>query len=755
LALALGLLSMLAGRAQAHLPTAVNVSGPILTDTVWTAAGSPYILTGTVTVTPGVTLTVEPGVTVMGQSGTSLAVGGHLAAAGLVTKPITFTSAADSGPGQWEGIAIDGSAHLDQAVVRYGNAGNIGVGGDAGGPVLLENSIISGSAGYGVQVYVHTWHRLQMANVTFTANISNHVVIIERDFNSRFLTDDVTLTAQTGLEGYVITPNPNTMAPVVPAGMTLTAEPGVTMMFTLIGGLVVEGHLEAVGTVTKPITFTSILDSSPGQYESIFVGGSARLEHTVIRYGYVNLAIGWWGSSPGPVMLKNSVISDSVVASMWVYADALHRLQMEDVTFRGNSSKRILIDGLGGHDTLIADATLTDQPGLEGYEIYDDTIILSVPQGITLTVEPGVTMMFPRRFYVEGHLEAVGTVTNPITFTSVTDSSLTDWEAIVVPGTAHLDHTVIRHAWNPAVYVWDGWPGPDPPGPSSDRILIENSTISDNGYPLLIEWEAAHKLQLSNVTFRDNGSNHAMVFAMPLSDYPQDDVTLVPHTGLEGYEVYEDIVVPNGITLTIKPGVSLRILSQTGLSVNGNLEALGTVTQPITFTSFLDSGPGQWDGLAFGDGLQNGSGHLSHATVRYGGANIEVNNPSSGRQVLIENSQVHDAEYFGLFVLNGHVTATCTAFANNSVGVHFGSTGSVTTTIFSSSFVSNTLEGLDNDNPAQVDARYNWWGDASGPSGIGPGTGDAVSGNTLYDPWLADLPFCLASNWLYLPLMVR
>jgi hypothetical protein len=49
LALALGLLSMLAGRAQAHLPTAVNVSGPILTDTVWTAAGSPYILTGTVT----------------------------------------------------------------------------------------------------------------------------------------------------------------------------------------------------------------------------------------------------------------------------------------------------------------------------------------------------------------------------------------------------------------------------------------------------------------------------------------------------------------------------------------------------------------------------------------------------------------------------------------------------------------------------------------------------------------------------------
>jgi len=36
-----------------------------------------------------------------------------------------------------------------------------------------------------------------------------------------------------------------------------------------------------------------------------------------------------------------------------------------------------------------------------------------------------------------------------------------------------------------------------------------------------------------------------------------------------------------------------------------------------------------------------------------------------------------------------------------------------------------------------VDARYNWWGDSSGPSGIGPGTGDAITGNVLFDPWLS------------------
>jgi len=38
---------------------------------------------------------------------------------------------------------------------------------------------------------------------------------------------------------------------------------------------------------------------------------------------------------------------------------------------------------------------------------------------------------------------------------------------------------------------------------------------------------------------------------------------------------------------------------------------------------------------------------------------------------------------------------------------------------------------------ATVDATLNWWGDASGPSGVGLGTGDAVSDNVDFDPWLA------------------
>ena len=53
--------------------------------------------------------------------------------------------------------------------------------------------------------------------------------------------------------------------------------------------------------------------------------------------------------------------------------------------------------------------------------------------------------------------------------------------------------------------------------------------------------------------------------------------------------------------------------------------------------------------------------------------------------------------------------------------------------------VNNTLFGVENaDTGNQLDAAYNWWGNASGPGGEGPGTGDNVSVNVDYAPWYVD-----------------
>jgi len=48
----------------------------------------------------------------------------------------------------------------------------------------------------------------------------------------------------------------------------------------------------------------------------------------------------------------------------------------------------------------------------------------------------------------------------------------------------------------------------------------------------------------------------------------------------------------------------------------------------------------------------------------------------------------------------------------------------------------NSRSGVRNEGGETLDATKNWWGDASGPGGVGPGDGDDISSKVLYSPWL-------------------
>ncbi len=50
--------------------------------------------------------------------------------------------------------------------------------------------------------------------------------------------------------------------------------------------------------------------------------------------------------------------------------------------------------------------------------------------------------------------------------------------------------------------------------------------------------------------------------------------------------------------------------------------------------------------------------------------------------------------------------------------------------------ISGNGYGISNYGSVDIDATNNWWGHASGPSGVGLGTGDAVSDYVDYEPWL-------------------
>jgi hypothetical protein len=89
-----------------------NVSGGIFVNTTWTQANSPYIVTDTVVVFPGIKLTIQPGVTVKFANGKFIEIrGATLLAVGTNIDSVKFTSNSTSpSTGIYRGIVLDGAA---------------------------------------------------------------------------------------------------------------------------------------------------------------------------------------------------------------------------------------------------------------------------------------------------------------------------------------------------------------------------------------------------------------------------------------------------------------------------------------------------------------------------------------------------------------------------------------------------------------------------------------------------------------------
>lgn len=160
----------------AHIAStwSATISGPIAASTVWS---QPTLLSGTVTINPGIILTILPGVTVFGGPGAELVVNGTLIAGGTPEEPIYFTSSSASpAPGDWRGIRVSKSSqdfYMGYALVQYAENG-IFFRASAEGSATLSGTIFHSTLQHnqrGLYVYV----RPDVSPWTFTA--TSHVTV--------------------------------------------------------------------------------------------------------------------------------------------------------------------------------------------------------------------------------------------------------------------------------------------------------------------------------------------------------------------------------------------------------------------------------------------------------------------------------------------------------------------------------------------------------------------------------------------------
>ncbi|WP_353131944.1 hypothetical protein [Pseudopedobacter sp.] len=127
------------------------------------------------------------------------------------------------------------------------------------------------------------------------------------------------------------------------------------------------------------------------------------------------------------------------------------------------------------------------------------------------------------------------------------------------------------------------------------------------------------------------------------------------------YVFYGNNTVTNGTVLSLDPGVRMFFHKKAKLTINGSLQANGSLNDSITFASdrmeriYRDE-PGQWEGLHFTS--RSKDNHLNFCIIKNALTGIQVDSLSSNNntKLLITNSIIKNHQVAGIIANNGEIT---------------------------------------------------------------------------------------------------
>ncbi|ADR35783.1 hypothetical protein Ocepr_0323 [Oceanithermus profundus DSM 14977] len=353
------------------------------------------------------------------------------------------------------------------------------------------------------------------------------------------------------------------------------------------------------------------------------------------------------------------------------------------------------VTGCNLSGTIDAQVTLTPS-ACNPYRVTGD---LYVEEPGKLVIEPGTTLEFAQDtgLYVSGHgaLVAVGTAGAKILFTGASKVR-GYWKGIVFDADANsfdneLKYVEIEYAG--ADQRWDGGAYGNYRAAldleSRSRLKMTYSLIRESagsglrmstdviiGGDDLRDGDFAHNTVTQNAGFPVIMYANEVGFLDASNDFTGNDAgyDYVRFSGDYGYvqtQTWQRLNVPyrvmgapatdSGQVLTIAPGATLVFEQDASLWAYGSnsaLKAVGTVTEPITFTA-LQPQKGYWYGLIFND-TDSHDNLLHYVVVEYGGAetdpdlkaNVTVysSGNASSQWIEIKNSTIQHSSGHGVSV---------------------------------------------------------------------------------------------------------
>ncbi|HET7376324.1 MAG TPA: Ig-like domain-containing protein, partial [Anaerolineae bacterium] len=246
------------------------------------------------------------------------------------------------------------------------------------------------------------------------------------------------------------------------------------------------------------------------------------------------------------------------------------------------------------------------------------------------------------------------------------------------------------------------------------------SFISNSRYAVELDTPTTD-IQLSDLSTSGNGTNGVYLYAQGMHVAGQRRWS---NPGIPYFVDYAPYNQP-GDDLTIDPGSDLRFNPNFGLSIGGQLKAIGLPDQPITFTA-QNHTAGGWYGLTVNGGSANAIAQLDYATIEYGGGDV------SGANIVVNHGQI----------IAHHSNVRYSA--KDGLQFNVAASGSILNSqIVSNSQVVTTSYGIRNTvalSTSAILATNDWWGDPNGPAAdnlnCSSGHGDKVTNGVLFRPVL-------------------
>jgi len=548
-------------------------------------------------------------------------------------------------------------------------------------------------------------------------------------------------------------------------GAILTIEAGTVVKFAYYccdtRNLFIEGTLNVNGADGQKVYFTSLYDdalggdtnndggnSQPGfnNWDNIvFKNGShGTIKYAEIRYGDSGRggAIRLEGSSPtlDHVTFKSSPWA--AISALPTDAPTITNFAAQNVGFAGMEIR-------GG--ALTTNATW-NQTGI----VYIITNDFTVGNGATLTIAAGVVLKFAyfccdqRNLFVEGTLNVNGTATQKVYFSSISDDAIGgdtnsdggnsqpragNWDNIAFKNGSHgiINYAEIRYTGGGAINL-------DGSSPTLDHVTVKHGS-----------WAAMSALPTDTPTITNFATEDVVLAGMEIRGGALTTDATWNQTAVV-YIFTSNFTVGNAATLTISPGIVLKLLSVCCeariLTVEGTVNVNGTADQPIYFTSLRDDAiggdtnndtgatqprAGDWGGIRF---TAASKGNFTHAVIRYAG-------------VARTSGALH--------IKDATVTIVNSVISNNVIGLFAeGATADVQmrrintpANISKSGLYSNTEYDVFAKAGASVVANSNWWGSRSAQPKV---SGDVTTEDRCSNE---DCTSVVSPISIYLPLIRR